>query len=104
LRNVTFTDGVRYVADTAGAYWLVDIVAITQRHDRAIAAQPFQHWKLGVADNASAVVTCDDGNGKEVYQLAISWTDFPREAPRISQNGVLAAKPQHEMRVQPRMR
>ena len=57
-----------------------------------------------VADNASAVVTCDDGNGKEVYQLAISWTDFPREAPRISQNGVLAAKPQHEMRVQPRMR
>jgi hypothetical protein len=79
VRSVAYTDGVKYVADTAGAYWLVDIVAITQRTEAAVAAETFQHWTLTVTDDASGTVTCDDGNGTIIYRQDLEWTDFPRE-------------------------
>jgi hypothetical protein len=34
-----------------------------------------------VRDNATGVVTCDDGNGRIVYEQTLSFTDFPE--PRI---------------------
>lgn len=56
---------MKYVADTVGAYWLVDIIAIAQRLDDKVRKESFQHWKVVVLDNESAIVTCDDGNGNE---------------------------------------
>ena len=35
-RNVTFTDGAKYVADEGGAYWLLDAIAICQRMRSAL--------------------------------------------------------------------
>jgi uncharacterized protein DUF6876 len=29
---VLFTDGAKYVADQAGAYWLINEIALAQRH------------------------------------------------------------------------
>jgi hypothetical protein len=78
-RGVAYTDGVKYVADTAGAYWLVDIIAIAQRLDEAVREEPFQLWKLEVRENDSATVICEDGNGKPLYRQDIEWTDFARE-------------------------
>jgi len=48
-RPVLFTDGAKYIADQAGAYWLLDEIAIIQRHDARIAGEAFQVWKLAVA-------------------------------------------------------
>ena len=31
-RNILFTDGAKYVADTAGAYWLLDEIEIGRAH------------------------------------------------------------------------
>jgi hypothetical protein len=62
VRSVAFTDGVKYVADRVGAYWLVDIIAIAQRHTPAVASARFQRWKLAVEKNDSAILTCEDGN------------------------------------------
>jgi hypothetical protein len=86
-RSVTYTDGVKYVADEAGAYWLVDIIAIAQEHTPALKDQSFQTWKLTVKEDASAVVVCTDGgqdvddDGKAIYRTLyrqkISFTDFP---------------------------
>jgi hypothetical protein len=78
-RSVTYTDGVKYVADTVGAYWLIDIIAIAQRLDEAVRKERFQLWKLEVCENESATVTCEDGNHNQVYRQEIEWTDFPRE-------------------------
>lgn len=36
-RKVLFTDGAKYVADTAGAYWLLDEIAIIQPHNKQVA-------------------------------------------------------------------
>jgi hypothetical protein len=45
VRNILFTDGAKYVADTTGAYWLLDEIALAQRYDKKVAAEEFQAWK-----------------------------------------------------------
>jgi hypothetical protein len=79
-RNVLFTDGAKYVADAGGAYWLLDEIAIIQPHNKAVAAEEFQVWKLTVRPDRTATLTCDDGNGRIVYTKEIEFTDFPLEA------------------------
>jgi hypothetical protein len=75
--NVSFTDGAKYVADQAGAYWLLDEIALVQPYNRRVAAEAFQFWKLVVRPDHTATLTCDDGNGKLVYTKEIEYTDFP---------------------------
>ena len=76
-RNVLFTDGAKYVADQAGAYWLLDEIAIIQPHDKRVAAEEFQVWKLVVRSDSTATLTCEDGNGNMVFSKEIEYTDFP---------------------------
>ena len=76
-RKVLFTDGAKYVADAAGAYWLLDEIAIIQPYDKRVAAEEFQLWKLVVRPDHTATLTCDDGNGNIVFTKEIAFTDFP---------------------------
>jgi hypothetical protein len=75
--RVLFTDGAKYVADTAGAYWLLDEIALIQPHDKGVAAEEFQFWKLAVRPDHTATLTCEDGNGHVVFTKEIAYTDFP---------------------------
>jgi hypothetical protein len=77
VRQVLFTDGAKYVADTAGAYWLLDEIALAQRFTPAVAAEEFQVWTLKVNPDQTATLVCDDGNGKAVLTKRIPFTDFP---------------------------
>lgn len=55
-----YTDGAKYVADEAGAYWLLDEIAINQTRPE-IKAEEFQVWTLKVdLEKRSGVLTCDD--------------------------------------------
>jgi hypothetical protein len=62
VRHVVYTDGVKYVADTGGAYWLIDEIALAREFDDRLATEPLQVWTLAVSENSSAKLTCDDGN------------------------------------------
>ena len=77
--SITFTDGAKYIADQAGAYWLLDEIALAQRFDKRVAAEEFQAWKLAVNLDDTAVLSCEDGNGNGVFSKAIPLTDFPHE-------------------------
>lgn len=70
-----YTDGVRYLAEKAGAYWLIDLVGSYQHNLRRV---PFQVWQLTVNDAHSALVTMreDDGLPTKVRQ-EIAYADFP---------------------------
>jgi hypothetical protein len=95
-RNVVFTDGAKYVADQGGAYWLLDSIALAQLCDRRVAAEEFQVWRLAVRHDRSAVLTCEDGNYRVVFQYRISYSDFP--APGVSlwfSNGVIYLPVEH---------
>jgi hypothetical protein len=77
VRKVIYTDGARYVAETGGAYWLLDEIAFGQSVP-AVAAEEFQVWTLRVDLAASsAMLTCDDGNDRVVFSKPIPFTDFP---------------------------
>jgi hypothetical protein len=76
-RRVLYTEGAQYLAEQAGAYWLLDEIAIVQPHKRRIAAEEFQVWTLKVKADASAILACGDGNGQTVYRKRIPFTDFP---------------------------
>ena len=83
IRTVLFTDGAKYVADTAGAYWLIDEIAFGQL-EQAVAAEAFQVWDLNVdLEKSRAVLTCEDGNDLVVFTKRIPYTDFPAERIRF---------------------
>jgi hypothetical protein len=75
--NVLFTDGAKYLADQAGAYWLLDEIALAQRYEKKVAGETFQVWKLIVGPGHTATLTCDDGNNNVVFTKRIEFTDFP---------------------------
>ena len=79
MPTVLFTDGAQYLAETGGAYWLLDEIALAQRYKKRVAAEEFQNWTLKVKDDRTARLTCDDGNGNVVYTKRIPFTDFPLE-------------------------
>lgn len=72
--HVVLTDGTKYLADEAGAYWLMDAIAcylpqFTGKHEFVVA-------KL-VRTGIKAQLTLDDGNGRVLDQQHIPFTDFP---------------------------
>lgn len=73
-RRMLFTDGVRYFAEQAGAYWFLDIVA-TEIFP-LLVHEPFLAITLKV-DDGEADIVGDDGNGRVVYKRHINFTDAP---------------------------
>lgn len=78
VRSVLMTEGVAFLADQAGAHWLMDAIASYQHEARA-RAEPFQAWSLVVnSTTRSAVLAMTDGNSPtEIIRQEIEWTDFP---------------------------
>ena len=76
-----FTEGVKYLADHAGAYWLIDEIMFRQRF-RRVRQEEFQLWKLTVI-GSEAVLDCEDGNGHIVHTKRIEFTDFPLPEIRL---------------------
>jgi hypothetical protein len=75
MRKITFTSGVKFMADKAGAHWLLDII-VSHQLDPKVSKEPFQVWTLTV-DGNKGNITCEDGNGNEVTHQHIEFTDFP---------------------------
>ena len=71
----TYTDGVRFLAEQAGAYWLIDYVFSNQLLPE-IKDEVFQVWKIFTADS-QAVLKVEDGNGLILQEFKIPYTDFP---------------------------
>lgn len=94
VRAVTYTDGVKYLAETANAYWLIDKIATNQMKLR-VGKEEFQSWKLRVNDGA-ATLTCDDGNDYIVHSEELTFTDFPlAEIDLWVEGGVILLPSEH---------
>ena len=78
--NIRYTEGVRYVAQNAGAYWLIDAIASWQmetqvREDEML--QEIQFWMLTVNPDHSARLVCERDVGDVAVTQAIPYSDFP---------------------------
>ncbi|WP_146088895.1 DUF6876 family protein [Neolewinella xylanilytica] len=74
-RNFSYTDGVKYVAETVGAYWLIDYVFSSQ-YAAQLKDQPFQVWKWSANDGKGRFVV-EDGNNEVIVTYNLEFTDFP---------------------------
>jgi len=80
-KRLVYTEGVQYMAEHGGAYWLIDAVASYQP-DKRITSRPdlvdFQLWELAVAEDKTATLTMRPDSGQPaVITQEIPFTDFP---------------------------
>ena len=73
-RLCLLTDGTKYLAEAAGAFWLMDAAA--SYLIELGTADWFVQVKL-VVTGSSAVLTLEDGNGHVRARQVIPYTDFP---------------------------
>lgn len=77
-RKVVYTEGVKFLADRAGAHWLVDKIAIMNQFEPKLKGEKFQVWKLRLVPGTNkATLTCEDGNAKVLLKEDLDFTDFP---------------------------
>ena len=73
---IVYTDGVAYFAETAGAYWLFDIIT-TQPEILDTMKAGMAVIKLQANDDSTALLTCTDGDYNVTYIRPIDFTDCP---------------------------
>ena len=75
--KVVLTDGTKYLADTAGCYWLMDLYA---SHLASVDpnVESFTCLKL-IKRGSSAEIVIEDGNTLALAKQHIEYTDFPLE-------------------------
>ena len=73
--NFVLTDGARYLADAAGAWWLMDAVA---SHLGSYKNEGFVVAKLLRAKASNAwILRLEDGNDEVLADQIIEYSDFP---------------------------
>lgn len=80
MRDHRYTEGVRFLAVSAGAHWLVDAV-VSWQLDAKVRAEEFQVWKLRrESATGTWLLFCEDGNDRRIAQQEIAFSNFPLEA------------------------
>ena len=73
-RKCVLTDGAKYLAETAGAYWLMDAAA---SYLPELGTDDWFVLVRLVVNGSKATLTLEDGNGSARAQQDIGYTDFP---------------------------
>lgn len=74
------TDGVKYLAENARCYWLLDYIGsqrINPKIARYLKKESFLCIKIELQKNNSARIIIDDGNNNVLHKEDIAFTDFP---------------------------
>jgi hypothetical protein len=77
-RRLVYTEGVQHLAEQAGAYWLIDLIASWTLEPK-MRDEEFVVWKLSVNADHTALAVAEDGNGNELARQEIEYSDFPLE-------------------------
>ncbi|RAV29236.1 DUF6876 family protein [Sinomicrobium soli] len=82
LFNARYTEGVQYLVDKAGCFWLViDIcaVCVSPLNPHSFACITLNLWNEQEQKEKGCVATLtyDDGNGNVFYTANYAYTDFP---------------------------
>lgn len=80
-RNLVMTDGVKYLAENAKCYWLLDIVASL---DWEPSCKGKEHLTCKFTKKGEGgTFVAENGNGKALYTQELEYTDFPLEKVTI---------------------
>lgn len=89
--GIRYSDGVKYLAERANCYWLLDAITSHQPECRKdIMLRDFQMWVLHVYADKSAILNCERDTDDVAITQNIEYTDFPLQQIKLYfQNGVL---------------
>jgi hypothetical protein len=73
-RRHLLTDGTKYLADAAGAYWVMDAAA---SHLDEIGTEDWFVLIRLLVNGGRALMVYEDGDGHELARQEIDYTDFP---------------------------
>ncbi len=72
---IIYTDGVKDMAESCSAYWLIDLVTSHQIR-KTIRFEAFQVWLLKRVKDDVFQIQATDGNNKEIATQQIPFSDF----------------------------
>ena len=74
---LSYTDGVKTLAESVGAFWLIDAIASWQFKPKVDQCD-FQVWTLTVKDDQTAALQMQEDTGLQpVVTQQLVYTDFP---------------------------
>lgn len=73
----TYTEGVEDFANSAGAYWLLDILMTEPAIVRGMKTEGFVVIELDVKDEKARLIVKRDTHDPELFSRAIDFTDCP---------------------------
>ena len=78
--GIVYTDGIRYLAEKAGCYWFIDLIASYQG-EQHVKNESFQIWELKVNLKDNHAIATMQADTEEPYLIMqeIEFTDFPDE-------------------------
>lgn len=79
FRSFRYTEGVKFLAENAGAYWLLDMIFANQT-DSKFSSEPFQVWTIELLKYGAARITVSDGSEQKLKSFKLVYTDFPLES------------------------
>lgn len=91
---IYYTEGVKYVAETYSAYWLIDDISSYQT-DHEIREMDFQLWILEVKNNSAVLILKTDTGGRILSTQKIEYTDFPESIKLYVEFGTLLLPGEH---------
>ena len=74
--GIKYTDGVKYVAQSGSAYWLIDAI-ISHQTNPKVKAAPFQIWELTVNSKSGILTVKEDSSEPILVEQELPYTDFP---------------------------
>ncbi|MEI2579903.1 DUF6876 family protein [Scytonema sp. PRP1] len=81
LGTFLYTQGIKYLVDTAASGWLIDAIASYQTRTLLLQhpeLKEFQLWQLEVNEDKTATLSCRaDSDCNPVVVQNIEFTDFP---------------------------
>ena len=91
LSRLVATDGVKWLAESAEAYWLLDAIAsYQQKCSKDAMLRDFQAWTLTVKDGTATLKCERDTGDKKPIRQEIEYTDFPLDEVKLYvENGVV---------------
>jgi len=93
--TLVYTDGIQFLVERCGAYWLIDLVASYQTKEFKTRYR-FQLWKVTLLEDDKATVTCkEDTDQPNIVEQNIEYTDFPFDYEFYVVDGVMMVKSEY---------
>lgn len=81
--QITYTEDVKSLAETYGAYWLLNQIVSPQLDTKELRREEFQVWRLDVRGDGTGLLTVEDHNKHVIYTCEVPFTGFPKQGIKL---------------------